>query len=86
MPLSRLQFNREEDEEDVIPLVELLRKMSQLPDIGSMTEYLAVDEEEETGQHLTDDDIMLLVSREKVIEFVEEFLAVIARQYLMLHV
>lgn len=27
---------------------------------------------EETGQHLTVDDYMLLVSREKVIEFVEE--------------
>lgn len=74
VPLSRLQFNREEDEEDEIPLVELQRKMRQLPDIGSMTaeEYLAVDEEEETGQHLTDDDIMLLVSREEAIECVEE--------------
>lgn len=74
VPLSRLQFNREEDEEDDIPLVELQRKMRQLPDTGSMTaeEYLAVDEEEETVQHLTDDDIMLLVSREEVIECIEE--------------
>lgn len=49
VPLSRLQFNREEDEEDEIPLVELQRKMRQLPDTGSMTakEYLVVDEEEE---------------------------------------
>lgn len=77
MPLSRQQFSSEKDEEDDIPLVDLQRKMGQLPDTGWMTaeEYLAVDEEDEeekTGQHLTDDDIMLLVSREEVIECVEE--------------
>lgn len=38
----------------------------------TVEEYLAVDEEEETGQHLTYDDIMLLVSREEAIECVED--------------
>ena len=35
-------------------------------------EYVGVDEEEETGRHLNDDDIMKLVSREEIPEVADE--------------
>ena len=41
---------------------------------SSMTaeEYVGVDEKEETGRHLNDDDIMKLVSREEIPEVADE--------------
>ena len=60
IPLSLLQYHRAEDD---IPLIELQMKMRELGN-SSMTaeEYVGVDEEEETGRHLNDDDIMMLVN------------------------
>lgn len=70
IPLSLLQYHRDEDD---IPLIELQMKMRELGN-SSMTaeEYVGVDEEEETGRHLNDDDIMLLVSREEIPEVADE--------------
>ncbi|XP_062578214.1 tigger transposable element-derived protein 6-like [Saccostrea cucullata] len=74
VPLSRLQYRTDEDDDDDIPLLQLQKKMRELPEACTMTaeEYVSVDAEEETGQHLTDDDIMTLVSREEVPEIADK--------------
>nr|XP_022346078.1 uncharacterized protein LOC111138416 [Crassostrea virginica] len=70
IPLSLLQSLRDEDD---TPLIELQMKMRELG-TSSVTaeEYVGVDEEEETGRHLNDDDIMKLVSREEIPEVADE--------------
>ena len=73
LPLSNFQRrahgeNGDDDDDDDIPLIQLQQQMRKLPEPPTMTaeEFLNIDAEEETGHQLTDDDIMMLVSREEV--------------------
>lgn len=59
----------EDDPDDDVPLSELRELMRQLPESeGNLApeEYVRIDEEEETGHRLTDDDIICLVERSDV--------------------